>query len=74
MLLCTPTPFGCFNFYGCNAFAVSCNPGFASCDGNAANGCETPITTDTNCGACGIACAPNAHCSRGLCILRNPVP
>jgi hypothetical protein len=36
----------------------SCDMGFADCDpsGFNANGCETPITTPTNCGGCGVAC------------------
>ncbi len=52
--------------------AVSrCNTGFANCDSNAANGCETNTTTDVrNCGACGTACAfPYATptCAAGRC-------
>jgi hypothetical protein len=36
----------------------SCLTGFADCDAAApnANGCETPITTVANCGACGVTC------------------
>jgi hypothetical protein len=43
-----------------------CNPGFGNCDammpnGNN-NGCETALTTTSNCGACGRACrGPNAN-------------
>ena len=37
---------------------VSCDPGYADCDGNPANGCETNLDTDTgNCGSCGTACS-----------------
>src|SRR5262249_6202986 len=50
----------------------TCNPGWASCDGNAANGCETSILTDMlHCGGCGKGCAlPNAmpHCQNGACV------
>jgi hypothetical protein len=37
---------------------ASCATGFADCDASApnANGCDTPITTLDNCGACGVAC------------------
>src|SRR5262249_17049417 len=46
--------------------------GFASCDGNTANGCETAVTTDVNdCGGCGIVCS-SSHvavraCTNGVC-------
>ena len=48
----------------------TCNTGFASCDGNPANGCETRTNTATDCGACDTACAqPNAvtSCAAGTC-------
>jgi Cys-rich repeat protein len=50
----------------------TCNPGFANCDGNAANGCEVNVATSaTNCGRCGNACpaATNAApaCTAGTC-------
>ena len=36
----------------------SCNPNFANCDGNIANGCEVNTQTDpNNCGGCGVKCA-----------------
>jgi hypothetical protein len=48
-----------------------CAPGFADCDGNAANGCEANLMSDTmRCGACGVACGlPNATpaCVMGRC-------
>ncbi len=38
-----------------------CAPGFADCDGQCANGCETQLGTLTDCTACGDACsAPHA--------------
>lgn len=37
---------------------VVCAAGYGDCDGMAANGCETPIDTVTDCGRCGAACAP----------------
>jgi hypothetical protein len=50
----------------------SCATGFADCDGDEANGCELPITSDVmNCGGCGIVCAPDnasaAACNDGQC-------
>jgi hypothetical protein len=50
----------------------ACDPGWGDCDQSAANGCETPVDTDTaNCGACGNACAAPPHasaaCTAGKC-------
>lgn len=51
----------------------SCDPGFANCDGNTANGCETDLSISSgDCGACGNACSfPNAvgECVAGVCQL-----
>jgi hypothetical protein len=49
-----------------------CDPGFASCDGDGANGCEANTLRDTtNCGGCGQRCAPRANsvatCEAGRC-------
>src|SRR5207248_2179465 len=49
---------------------ASCNAGWNNCDSQTANGCETPLNTNSNCGACGTACAlANAvsTCSTGSC-------
>jgi hypothetical protein len=36
----------------------ACGPGFANCDGNDANGCETDLRSSlAHCGACAIRCA-----------------
>ncbi len=62
----------------CNAGTCeySCATGFADCDGNTANGCETDTRTSlTNCGRCGMTCsAPggtpacvNGACSIAMC-------
>jgi hypothetical protein len=48
----------------------SCDLGWSDCDGNPANGCETSLTTATDCGACGVPCAlPHAatSCAAGSC-------
>jgi hypothetical protein len=47
----------------------TCNPGFANCDSNVANGCEVDLDTDLkNCGQCGHACANNQTCTNGVCV------
>ncbi len=53
------------------ACALVCTSGYASCDGDEANGCETDTrSSEAHCGACGRACsAPNAStgCSGSMC-------
>ncbi len=51
---------------------VACNFGFANCDGNTANGCETnTLSNIVNCGGCGLACPARANatttCNSGVC-------
>jgi hypothetical protein len=50
---------------------VRCNDGFADCDGDAANGCETDTrTSTTHCGRCGRSCAAaggTAICTDSVC-------
>jgi hypothetical protein len=51
-----------------------CKTGFADCDHNPANGCETATTTISNCGECGKSCSlPNGtgDCSTGTCRLSS---
>src|SRR5439155_742037 len=47
----------------CNGTSCSfmCKNGFADCMKNGANtdGCETPTTTTSNCGGCGVMCMAN---------------
>jgi hypothetical protein len=62
---------------GCSAGActiLSCNTGWADCDGVASNGCETNVGTDpSNCGVCKKVCsfphAQTATCTGGICTL-----
>jgi hypothetical protein len=41
---------------------VACHHGYASCDGDELNGCETDVSTESHCGGCGQACPANADC------------
>ena len=44
----------------------ACTAGFENCDGNASNGCETAISTATNCGGCNVTCpVATPYCSLG---------
>jgi len=56
----------------------TCANGFADCDGQVNNGCETPVGTDTsNCGTCGHVCAlANASqtCTGGICTIGSCNP
>lgn len=51
----------------CAGNSCTCTGGFDDCDGDADNGCETDITQDPNCGACGATCE-NGACSNGTCV------
>jgi hypothetical protein len=51
---------------GCSFAASACVPGFADCNGQSGDGCETPVTTTTDCGRCGHACG-GAACINGAC-------
>jgi len=46
----------------------ACHSGFGDCDHNAANGCETSLTNNNNCGACGTVCASGTSCQSGQCV------
>jgi hypothetical protein len=50
---------------------LTCNAGFADCNGNAADGCEVNVASDPNhCGACGTACSGangTPSCTAGAC-------
>ncbi|MBK8259683.1 MAG: hypothetical protein IPK82_44375 [Polyangiaceae bacterium] len=51
---------------------VMCQGGFANCDANPANGCETSLSTASNCGACGVGCGLGENCIAGQCAAPNP--
>ena len=69
-LVCT-NPHGTIACTGSNC-APGCASGWGSCDGNTMNGCETSLTTNTNCAACGVPCSrsnASSSCSTGACVL-----
>jgi hypothetical protein len=41
---------------------LACNAEYDDCDANSANGCETDINTNTDCGGCGITCNAPQTC------------
>jgi hypothetical protein len=40
----------------CTLPVSACVPGFADCDGNSDNGCETDLSQASHCGSCSVAC------------------
>jgi hypothetical protein len=51
--------------------ALTCDPGFGSCNGRVGDGCETNLKADAaNCGKCGIVCPGSApdRCVNGSCV------
>jgi hypothetical protein len=55
----------------------SCLSGFANCDGETANGCETGLDAPTNCGSCGNVCQlanATAGCPAGTCTVASCNP
>jgi hypothetical protein len=52
----------------CVGGQIQCLAGFANCDGQPGNGCETDTTTDAlHCGGCNDGCKPGAVCSASSC-------
>lgn len=45
-----------------------CAPGYGDCDGSAADGCEAPLDTSSNCGVCGHVCVGGQSCGGSACI------
>src|SRR5438477_606507 len=44
----------------------SCHPGWANCNGNVHDGCETSIDSDrNNCGGCDVSCREDEICEHG---------
>src|SRR4029079_4082142 len=55
---------------------IDCRSGWANCNGDDGDGCEVDITTTSDCGTCGHACASasggGAACNAGTCELTCP--
>jgi alpha-tubulin suppressor-like RCC1 family protein len=52
--------------------ALACAEGTGNCDGNAANACETSLSTSAaHCGACGTVCGAGEACLSGSCRVRK---
>ena len=45
-----------------------CDPGYADCDADGANGCEVMLGTSANCGTCGVGCDVTFRCVGGRCV------
>jgi len=59
-------------------YETPCQPGYANCDGNPANGCEVNLTEDeAHCGTCGTSCQGQGNaagvCVAGTCGIACPV-
>lgn len=55
---------GALNLAGC----TDCKDGYADCDKESDNGCETNLNTDNaHCGTCGKACPGGMKCIDGVC-------
>ena len=46
---------------------TSCTDGYGDCDKDYSNGCEAPLSTDNNCGACSTTCTGGKSCKSGSC-------
>ncbi len=62
----------CSNNHGtttCSSGTCSptCSSGWGNCDSNTKNGCETSLSTTTNCGSCGNSCGSGESCVSGSC-------
>ena len=49
------------------ACVVACLDSWGDCDGNTANGCESPLTGADSCGACGVKCSGSGPNTTGSC-------
>jgi len=73
--LCKGLPNATANCAAGNCILGMCNQGFANCDGNPMNGCESFVATDPmNCGGCGNVCPMNMpFCNMNACTNVNPI-
>jgi len=72
-----PPPTGCpaaANASTLQICQLNCNAGWADCDGQSVNGCETSLNTVTDCGVCHAACSTNnatPACAAGTCTIAS---
>ncbi|MBW2700697.1 MAG: putative metal-binding motif-containing protein [Deltaproteobacteria bacterium] len=52
---------------GTCTYTSSCIDNHADCTGGRANGCETPLGTNANCGSCGDNCQADSTCTGNVC-------
>ena len=63
----------CVNEHGATTCSAAgncepiCDADWGNCDADNKNGCETDLTTETNCGICGEICNANEFCISGVC-------
>jgi hypothetical protein len=64
---CTEVTNGTAACVGGSCAVAQCDGGFGNCDVDTATGCETPLSTTADCGACGASCAQSQSCTDGEC-------
>ena len=60
----------------CSTEKLECMAGYANCNAESFgpfDGCETPLNTQTNCGACGNACSRLTTCNGEKCCMSSEV-
>jgi hypothetical protein len=55
-------------------FIQRCDDGWYDCNDNLADGCETNIWSNDNCGSCGHTCASGTYCAKWACIMDCQYP
>ena len=58
----TPPPNAEYDCVAGKCGQLACSSGFADCNNNLTDGCETNIVSNSNCGACGKACGAGQTC------------
>ncbi len=58
---CSPTQLG-------GVCGGTCAAGWADCNGNMQDGCESSLASESSCGSCGNSCAPGDSCTNGRCV------
>lgn len=64
---CFSDPHGAIRCESGSCVVDSCGDWHDDCNRDPSDGCETYILTDTDCGACGVACGAGAFCAGGAC-------